>query len=138
MLDKEDRFIGRIAPGLKPLAAVAVGRDVVYFIAPFHESKVIHLYSKAGKLIRSFEGIEGRGGSLGLPVRGKVDDEDNLWLVDSLRGVVVYNKEGQSLAEFGGSPPAREMLKFPIDIDFSGENMVYILEKERKRVSVFR
>ncbi len=138
VLDREDRPAGRIARGLKPVSSVAVGRKIVYFITPFHRGKVIHLYTREGKHLRSFEAIEGRGGNLGLPVAGRVDEEENLWLVDSLRGVMVYTPEGKRIMEFGGSPPLRELLEFPIDIDFFGNNVVYILEKGKKRIGVFR
>ncbi len=138
VLDREDKPVARIAQGLKPISSVAVGRRVIYFIAPFYRGRVIHLYTKEGKYLKSFEAIEGRGGSLGLPVAGRVDREDNLWLVDSLRGIIVYTQEGKRIMEFGGGPPLRELLEFPIDIDFSDDNVIYILEKGRKRISVFR
>lgn len=139
VLDKDDNFIGSIGEGLKSLAGVAAGGGRVYLITPFFKGRVIHVYTAKGEHLMSFQAIEDRGGTLGLPVSGKADKDGNFWLVDALRGVIIFNKEGKEISRFGGAAGAeREMLNFPFDIDFDGEGMVYIVEEGAKRISVFK
>jgi hypothetical protein len=137
VFDREDRFVGTIGKGLKSIAGVAVGGDRVYLLTPF-DGRAVQVYDKSGEFIMAFEGIEGRGGRLGLPSSAKVDCEGRLWLADALRGVFIYDKDGERVGGFGWSGPSSALLSFPVDIDFDGKNRVYIVEKAKKRVSVFK
>lgn len=137
VFDARDRFVGTIGKELKSLSGVAVTVDRVYLLTPFG-GRAIHVYTKSGAFIMAFEGIEGLGGRLGLPVSAKVDREGRLWIADALRGVYVYGPDGKRLGGFGWSGPPEELVSFPVDIDFDGENRVYIVEQSKKRVSVFK
>jgi DNA-binding beta-propeller fold protein YncE len=136
VFDKEDRFVGTIGKGLTSISGVAVSVDRVYLLTPF-DPRVIQVYDKSGGFIGAFEGVEGAGGRLGLPVSAKVDGEGRLWLADAMRGVFIYDKNAKRLGGFGWSGPSIELLSFPVDIDFDSENKVYIIEKAKKRASVF-
>ena len=140
VFDSSGVFIRTIGKGLFSLSGVAVegGGDRVYLIAPFYQGRVIHLYKKTGEFIASFEGIEDRGGTLGLPTSAKVDSSGNLWVVDSLKGVVVYDRDWKKAAFFGRGGASVDRLDFPVDVDFDGEGMIYIVDKERKSLRVFK
>jgi len=86
----------------------------------------------------SFEGIEGTGGTLGLPVSAKVDPSGNLWIADSLKGVIIYDRDGKKAAAFGRGGASFDRLDFPVDVDFGGDGMIYIVDKERKSLRVFK
>lgn len=137
VFDSEGEYTGTIGKGFSSLAAVAVGSDKVYLLTPT-EFHVIQVYSKDGSFITAFEGIDSRGGTLGLPTNAKVDDEGRLWVVDSLRGIIVFSPDYVEIHRFGLFGPSEERLTFPLDIDFDMEDRVYILDKGAKRVSVFR
>jgi DNA-binding beta-propeller fold protein YncE len=137
VFDSEDRFVGTIGEGLKSISGVAVSADRVYLLTPA-DGQAVQVYNKSGEFIMAFEGIEGRGGRLGLPASAKVDGEGRLWLVDALRGVFIYDMEGTRIAGFGWSGAPEGLLSFPVDIDFDSENRVYIVEKAKKSVSVFK
>ncbi len=139
VFDRDGKFLRTIGEDLTSLAGVGVGRDRVYLITPFYRrGRVIHVYGKDGAYIRSFEGIEAEGGTLVLPTAAKVDPFGNLWVVDSLRGVSIYDKEGNKINAFGWAGPVYERLLFPVDIDFDGRGMIYFVDKENKRISVFK
>jgi DNA-binding beta-propeller fold protein YncE len=137
VFDKEDRFVGTIGKGLKSISGVAVSEDRVYIITPF-DGRAVNVYDKSGEFIMAFEGVEGAGGRLGLPVSAKVDGDGRLWIADAMRGVFIYDKDAKRLGGFGWFGPSSEWLSFPVDIDFDGENRVYIVEKAKKRTSVFK
>ena len=139
VLDKNDNFTGSIGEGLASLAGVAAGGGRVYLITPFFKGHVIHVYTVKGEHLMSFQAIEDRGGILGLPTSGKVDKDGNFWLADALKGVIIFNKEGAEISRFGAAGGAeRERLDFPLDIDFDGEGMIYVLEEGAKRIGVFK
>ena len=140
VFDGKGNFLRTIGKGLFSLSGVAVegGGDRVYLIAPFYGGRVVHVYDKKGGHIMSFEGIEERGGTLGLPVSAKVDPSGNLWIADSLKGIIVYDKDGKKIASLGGGGPSAGRLQFPVDIDFDGEGMIYIMDKERKSLRIFK
>lgn len=138
VFSKSGEFLRSVGQGLFSLSGVAVGGDRVYLVAPFFSGKVIHVYGKTGEHLMSFEAIEGRGGTLGLPSSAKVDPEGNLWVVDSLRGVTIYDENAKKIGSFGGDGTRSERLEFPVDIDFDSSGMVYIIDKERKRLGVFK
>jgi DNA-binding beta-propeller fold protein YncE len=137
VFDSEDRFVGTIGEGLNSITGVASSEDRVYLLTPF-DGHAVQVYDKSGEFIMGYEGIEGRGGRLGLPASAKVDGEGRLWIADALRGVFIYDREGTRLAGFGWSGATEGLLSFPVDIDFDGENRVYIMEKAKKKVSVFK
>ena len=138
VFDEEDRFVRTIGEGLVSVGGLAVGGGRVYLIKSFSTSKVIHVYTTGGKSMVQFEAIAGRGGTLSVPVAGKVDGDGNLWLVDAMLGVLIYDRSYKRVASFrhllGGSDP----LRFPVDIDFGKDGMVYLLEQGSKRFSVFK
>ncbi len=127
-----------IGSGLNSLVGVAAGKDDVFLITPFYRGKSIHVYKKDGTHRTSFEAIEGSGGTLRLPTSANVDQGGRLWLADPLKGVKVYDKDFKEISYFGADPPAREMISFAFDIDFGRDGMVYIVDKNRGRVSVFK
>ncbi len=125
-----DRLKATIGSGLSSISGIAVGGGRVYIIAPF-DTPVIRVFDRGGRYLMGFEGLEGRGGTLGLPVSGEVDDEGNLWIVDALRGIVVYTRNGKEIMRFGD-------LNFPLDIAFGRGGKVYIVEKGAKKVAILR
>ncbi len=130
-------FMGTIGRRFSSMTAVAVGDDRVYILTPFDE-RVIHVYTRDGKHIMSFEGLDGKGGTLGLPISAEVDGEGNLWLLDALKGIVIYDKKGKEITRFGDYGTKKGQVFFPVDIDFGEENMLYLVEKGAKRISVFK
>lgn len=144
VFDSNDNFLMAIGSGdsrLLGLSGAAIGHNRVYLFTPFSRGNAIHVYLLNGEYSHSFEALAGYGnGTLGLPVKGLVDKDGNLWLVDSLSGILVYNKEDERINSFGlfEKKGVRKVLQFPIDIDFGMQNEVYILEKSLKQVSIFR
>ncbi len=144
VFDADDKFVQAIGTGdsrLMSLSGAAIGYDRLYLFTPFTTGNAIHVYLLNGDYSHSFESLAGYGsGTLGLPVTGLVDSDKNLWLVDSLRGILVYNSEDKKINNFGQYEiqGVRKVLQFPIDIDFGMQNEVYILEKSLKQVSIFR
>jgi DNA-binding beta-propeller fold protein YncE len=137
VFDNEDRFAGTIGEGYRSISGVAASSDRVYLLTPA-EAHSVQVYAKSGEFITAFEGIEGKGGKLGLPSSAKVDKQGRLWIADALRGVFIYDKNFKRIGGFGWFGPVKGALVFPVDIDFDGKNSVYILEKANKRVSVFK
>ncbi len=72
-----------------------------------------------------------------LPMAGKVDSREYLWLVDSLKGIQIYDTNYKKISYFGRLETRKEMLRHPVDIDFSSSGMIYVVDKETKSVSVF-
>ncbi len=136
VFDKNDTFIGSIGKGLPSLTGVAVSKDRVYLITPFG-GRIVRVYDKKGNFIMAFEGIEGEGGTLGLPTNAMIDRGGLLWLVDSLRGISVYKEDGIKLFQLGEYGAEKWQLFFPMDIDFDKGNMVYIANKGSKSIGVF-
>lgn len=137
VFDKNDKFTGSIGAGLASLAGVAVSKDRVYLITPF-DGRAVQVYDKKGNFIMAFEGIQDKGGTLGLPTSAAVGKDGLLWLVDSLRGIAVYDKDGRQLAQLGDYGTEKWQINFPAAIDFDKGNMLYIANKGAKRVSVFK
>lgn len=137
VFDSELNYVGAVGRRFNSLTAVAVSEERVYLITPYEE-QAVNVYGLDGAFIMSYEALETRGGTLGLPIDGRVDASGNLWLVDALRGVVVYDRDGRERWRFDRYGTARGEVFFPVDIDFGRENMVYLLEKGTKRISVFR
>ena len=137
VFDSQDRFVGTIGTGITSLAGVAVSKDRVYLITPFG-GRAVHVYDKEGNFIMAFEGLQEQGGTLGLPTAAKVDKNGLLWLVDSLKGIIIYEPNGKEVTRFVEYGKEKGQVVFPVDIDFDKGNMVYISEKGAKRVSVFK
>ncbi len=139
VFDKNGVYKMSIGKDFNSLSAIAVGTDRVYLITSFYEGKSIHFYRKNdGVYMGSFEAIEGVGGTLGLPLGARVDSSDRLWLVDALKGVHIFDKSAEKIGFFGGGKVKRERIFFGVDIDFGHDNMIYLLDKNRKRISVFK
>ena len=137
VFDSQDRFVGTIGTGLASLAGVAVSKDRVYLLTPF-DGRAIQVYDKQGNFIMAFEGVRDRGGTLGLPTAAKVDKNGRLWLIDSLRGIVIYDPGGKEVARFSEYGKTKGQVFFPVDINFDKGDMVYIADKGAKRISVFK
>lgn len=137
VFDKNDTFIGSIGKGLPSLTGVAVSKERVYLITPFGKERAVRVYDKKGNFIMAFEAIEGEGGTLGLPTNAAIGSGGLLWVVDSLKGVSVYKDDGIKLFQLGESGPPQWRLFFPMDIDFDTGNMVYIVNRGSKNISVF-
>ncbi len=138
VLDDQDNVVRTIGKGLTSLSGVAVGGDEVYLITPFpSRTMVINVYTVRGEFITSFENIDSRGGTLMLPTAGKVDRDGNLWLVDSLMGIQIYDAHYKKISFFGKLESHKEMLRHPVDIDFTLNGMIYVVDKETKSVKVF-
>lgn len=136
VFDKNDTFIGSIGKGLPSLTGVAVSKERVYLITPFG-GRAVRVYDKKGNFIMAFEAIEGEGGTLGLPTNAAIGSGGLLWVVDSLKGASVYKNDGIKLFQFGEYGPEKWRLFFPMDIDFDTGNMVYIVNRGSKNISVF-
>ncbi len=138
VFDGAGKFRASIGEGLKSLSGVAAGKDRVYLITPI-DSRAVHVYGKDGAFLFSFEGLEGEGGTLGIPIAAKVDRLDNLWVLDSIKGIIVYNKEGYEISRVVMPAGTVEgQLFFPVDFDIDANDMLYVAEKGAKRVSVFK
>lgn len=137
IFDNQDKFVGTIGQGLASLSGVVVSKDRIYLITPFG-GRAVQVYDKNGNFMMAFEGIEGQGGTLELPTTAMIDKEGLLWILDSQRGIVVYDKDYKFVARLGEYGPGKWQLFFPTDIDFDKGNMVYIANKGAKRVSVFK
>jgi DNA-binding beta-propeller fold protein YncE len=141
IFDKDDKYVKTIGDDASSMGGVSKGVSSLFIMNPisgFFGRHSINEYDMDGKLLRSFEGIQDKAGTLGLPSTLKEDPEGNLWVVDSLRGIVIFDKKSKKIASFGRTGPKREILFFPTDIDFNPNGMIYILDKEAKRVAVFR
>lgn len=137
VFDKDDKLSGTIGEGLFSITDVAVATDRIYLITP-SDRRAIQVYDKNGKHLMSFEGLEGRGGTLGLPISATVDRQGYLWLLDALRGVIVYDEKGAEVTRFRVSGPSKDELLFPVEIDIDDEDRLYAVDKGSKRVVVFK
>lgn len=138
VFDGSGKFRASIGERLKSLSGVAVGKDRVYLITPV-DNRAVHVYGKDGAFLFSFEGLEGEGGTLGMPIAAKVDRLDNLWILDSIKGIIVYNKDGHEISRVVMPAGTVEgQLFFPVDFDIDADDMLYVAEKGAKRVSVFK
>ena len=145
VFDSNDKFVRSIGKGddkLLSLTGAAIGTDRIYLFTPFSTANAIHVYSLEGEYLYSFEAVAGLSsrGSLGLPIRGVVDNEKNLWVVDALKGILVFNSSNKKINNFGQLEKGgvRKVLEYPIDIDFGSQNEVYILEEATKEINIFR
>ncbi|VAW35727.1 hypothetical protein MNBD_DELTA02-1172 [hydrothermal vent metagenome] len=138
VLDDQDTVVRTIGEGLVSLSGVAVDGEEVYLITPFpSRTMVINVYTVRGEFVTSFENIDSRGGTLMLPTAGKVDVAGNLWLVDSLMGIQIYDPDHKKISFFGKLESHKEMLRHPVDIDFTLNGMIYVVDKETKSVKIF-
>lgn len=137
VFDSSGKFIAPIGEGLKSLSGVAVGKDRIYLITPV-DSRVVQVYGKDRAFLASFEGLEGEGGTLGLPIAAKVDRLDNLWILDAIKGIIVYNSDWREISRVSISGTVEGQLFFPVDFDIDANDMLYVAEKGAKRVSVFK
>ncbi len=138
VFNDKDNLIRVIGEGLSSISGVAVAKDRIYLVTPFN-GHAIQVYDKKGDYIMGFEGLQDRGGTLGLPISAQVDRNGLLWLVDALKGIVLYDSHGVEVKRFSEYGTSKGQLFFPEDIDFFDRgNMVYIAEKGAKRVSVFK
>lgn len=138
IFDSEGVYIGRFGEEVDSITSVVVGKDKVYLLTPFFVGRVVHVYTLSGEYSHSFQAVEGRGGTLALPAGGRVDVEGRFWLVDALRGVVIFSKDSVELSRVGTRGKNLGSLNFPVDIDFDGEGVIYIVEKAGKRISIFK
>ncbi len=137
VFDAKGGLVMEISGKFGSLADVSADDARVYLVTPYSK-RVIQVYDSNGARVMGFEALEGQGGTLALPVAAKPDADGNIWVVDALHGIAIYDKDGREIGRFGEYGEDKGQLFFPIDIDFDGLNMVYILEKGAKRVSVFR
>ncbi|MBI5903348.1 MAG: hypothetical protein HZB84_07710 [Deltaproteobacteria bacterium] len=137
IFDKNDEFAGYLGARFESLADVAVSKDRIYLLTP-HDRQAIQVYDRDGGFIRGFEALYGMGGTLGLPIAAKVDKYGLLWVLDAMNGIIVFDEDGKAVARMGESGYGRGQLFFPVDIDIDDEDMLYIAEKEAKRISVFK
>lgn len=140
VFDVEGRLVleitGETSGKFGSLADVSADEARIYLVTPYSR-RVIQVYDSSGVRLMGFEALEGQGGTLALPVAAKPDKDGNIWVVDALHGIVIYDKDGRELGRFSEYGKEKGQVFFPIDLDFDGSNMVYILEKGAKRVSVF-
>ncbi|MEK7772752.1 MAG: hypothetical protein AAB307_00270 [Deltaproteobacteria bacterium] len=137
IFDKDDKFMGYLGIRFESLTDVAVSKDRVYLLTP-HNNHAVQVYDRSGKYMWSFEALEGLGGTLGLPIAAKVDKYGLLWVLDAINGIVVFNENGKAVSRLGDYGYGRGQIFFPVDIDIDDEDMLYIVEKEAKRISVFK
>ena len=137
VIDKNNKLIRTIGEGLLSITDVAAGMGRVYLITP-SDSRAVQVFDQDGKYIMGFEGLDGRGGTLGLPISAKIDRLGFLWLLDALKGIVVYNEKGVEVNRFHVSGRKEGELNFPVEIDIDDEDRLYIVDKGAKRVTVFK
>jgi len=138
VFNAKGEFINTIGDGLFSLASVAVSKDRVYLITPF-DTSAIQVYDKKGKFIMHYEAISGdMGTNLSIPTAAVLDNKGRLWLTDGTKGVVTYDMDGRELSRSSEYGLGKLDVFFPIDIDFNGNNMLFIVNKMRKSVDVFK
>ncbi len=137
VFNAQGKFIMEISGKFGSVADVSADEGRIYLVTPY-SNRVIQVYDSSGVRLMGFEALDGQGGTLALPVAAKPDKDGNIWVVDALHGIAIYDKDGRELGRFSEYGKEKGQVFFPIDIDFDGSNMVYILEKGAKRVSVFR
>jgi DNA-binding beta-propeller fold protein YncE len=136
VFDLDGRFLFSIGERLKSISGVAVSDDRVYLITPF-DPHAIMVYDKNGKFLFGFEGLQERGGSMGLPGSAAVDKVGRLWVIDALVGVVVFDPNGKELTRGGKYDNVKIRAKFPVDIALS-DDFAYIADKGRRRVDAIK
>lgn len=138
VFDSTFKFVRKIGKGLRSLTDVAVYGDLVYLLDSIG-NYAIHIYSKTGEHQRSFEAQHGRGGTLNIPLSLNLDDNGNLWIVDALAGLIVYDKNLKNIARLAKDPNrGYNYISYPVDIDFGPENSVYIIDRTTKSVKIFK
>lgn len=138
-IDAEDNFFVTMGDGLSNVADVAASEDMVVLITPYFSGRLIHAYDKSGKHLFSFESIKEFGGTLSVPTAIEIDDSGNLWVVDMMKGIKIYDGVNhKTVSSFGTGPLKWEYINNPQDIDFGPEGMIYILDKGNKSVKVFK
>ncbi|MDH4227936.1 MAG: hypothetical protein OEV59_09360 [Deltaproteobacteria bacterium] len=138
--DRVTRVIGREkdGSGLSGLTGVAADKGRVFLFTPFSGYWAIRVYGTDGSFLFNFEGILGEGGTLRLPVSGRVDSLGRLWVVDAMVGLVVYEVVDDKIKNIGKLPPKGEVIDFPVSVDFDDQGMVYILENGAKSITIYR
>lgn len=137
VFDKENKFVRIFGEKLKSITSVAASEKLIYLISPY-DNRIIQVYNKLGEYILSYEALEGNGGTLGLPLTAKIDNFGYLWILDALRGIIVYNDEHVEIARFNILGESHGQLFFPIDMAFGDDNKLYVVEKKKKRISVYK
>jgi len=137
VFDKDDKFTGYLGVKFEALTDVAVSKDRVYLLTP-HNNHAIQVYDRNGKHMWGFEALKDLGGTLGLPIAAKVDRYGLLWVLDAINGIIVFDENGKAVARLGEYGYGRGQIFFPVDIAIDDEDMLYIVEKEARRISVFK
>ncbi len=134
VFDRGGVFKGTIGEGLKSLSGITVKGDRLYLITPM-DIPAIRIFDTSGGFVSGF-GFKGEGAdAVGVPVSVEVDKEGRIWIVDAVKGIILYNSEGTELGRIREYAPGRYF--FPIDIDFDLANRLYLIEKEGTRLRAF-
>lgn len=137
VFDKDGEFAGYLGARFEALTDIAVSKDRIYLLTP-HSRHAVQVYDMDGGYIRGFEALEGMGGTLGLPIAARVDKYGLLWVLDAMSGIIVFDEYGKTVARLGEHGYGKGQLFFPVDIAIDDEDMLYIAEKEARRISVFK
>lgn len=136
VFDLKGNYIRTLVKDLYSLSGLALKDEKVFLISPYGTNN-IKVYNNKGDFLFSFEGIQDYGGTLQLPVEGKFFN-DNLYILDSMQGVVVYNKELKRIAQIGKYGLKSMQLRFPVDIDLDSNGMVYLIDEYRKSLMIYK
>lgn len=138
VFDKNFKFVRTIGENLRSITDVAVHGDSVYLLDSIGPNSIL-IYSKTGEFQVAFEAQAGRGGTLNIPLSLKVDSFANIWIIDAMAGIIVYDKNFNNIARLTKNPSRGvNFISYPVDIDFGVGNSVYIIDRTTKSVKIFK
>ena len=138
VFNKNGELIGEIGNGFFSLASITVTNIRIYFVTPF-DSSAIQVFDKSGNLIMKYEALAGDiGTKLGIPSSGIIDNRGYFWLVDGVMGVITYDNKGREVTRSSKYGLGEIEVFYPIDIDFNGNDMIFIVNKMSKSIDVFK
>lgn len=128
-----------VGPGLGPVLAesVAIDSNGNIFVLSAETSKV-YVYNGEEELLFSFGEKGGAEGKLSQP-RDMVIDEDRnaVYIADYMRHtVLIYDRSGRFMYEFGGQGNSPGWFQFPVSLDLDGDGRLLVSDLFNLRVQV--
>ncbi len=98
----------------------------------------ISIFTRDGEWIGKWGTAGGGDGELNRPSGMAFDQDDNLFLVDSLNNrVQKFTKDGQFLGKWGSAGSGEGEFNMPWGIDIDGEGHVYVADWRNDRIQKF-
>lgn len=122
------------------LTDVAVNSRGEYFTCEYNEFSEhrIQKFSPEREPLEIWGEFGTEPGQLQRPMAIECDDEDNLYVADSVNHrIQKYDSEGNLLASWGRLGSGAGEFKYPYDISIGDDGLVYICEYGNHRVQVF-